>query len=258
MHNIMVIGDSHGDIRFIEERLEDAARQGCRFAIQLGDFGFWPDADGELDLGFLRAVSDSAVALGITLYVIDGNHDWHDAARQMFPIREQGLRPIYPNVVWADRGAVFGIGEIMFGALGGAISADRDQRQISFDTEGTTRDDLEALRRNQALYAPNGINVLLTHDAPGSCVVPGVSALGGDTGFAISENRQILAEAVSEFSPDNVWHGHYHFGHRTVIDRGNGLTRVQGYASNVENDPSSYGVWDLDSLGNPYQSIFGS
>jgi Icc-related predicted phosphoesterase len=254
---IMLVGDTHEDRVFIKKCIRIAAQNNITYLIQLGDFGMWIEADGSLNVAFLMEIALYAMKYGVIIIFIDGNHDFHAGARALYSADADGLREIHPNLIWADRGAVFTVEGVTFGALGGAVSHDRDQRKIHFDTEMTTQDDLQTLLTRQEAYGKT-IDVLLTHEAPSSVVVPGVSLLGGSVGRDIAENRDILSEAVSALLPRYVLHGHHHHYYTAIIDRGSTLVRVYGYASNIQDDKTSYGIFTIEELRSGYRSVFAT
>ena len=256
MSNILVVGDTHGDLGFIQKMVNFAKENDCTEIIQLGDFGLWPirRCPTILDTGFLQAVISMLDRADIKMTFIDGNHDAHKLGREASDKKYNGTREFSPNLIWADRGSFFYIDGIKFGALGGAISIDRDYRRIDvswWETETTTIRQVDLL----AARCEYHVDVLLTHDAPFGVEIPGIYPIGGPLGREMVANRKRLSLAVERVKPKWLWHGHYHIGHTSQI-QGDVLTRVRGYASNIEDDSSSYGIWDTDSLDNPYENLF--
>ena len=74
----------------------------------------------------------------------------------------------------------------------------------------------------------------------------------------IAENRDVLSEAVSALLPKYVLHGHHHHYYTAIIDRGGTLVRVYGYASNIQNDKTAYGIFTTEELQNGYRSVFAT
>lgn len=169
---LLIAGDTHGNLDWIRTLCKLAARHGCCGVVQLGDFGFWPDqyelrSNDRLVINdrWLNAVAGTAELHKIWWRVIDGNHDAHQLARDAFPAGGNGVRPIRDGVLdWADRGAVWTWCGVRFGALGGAVSIDKEWRTDGLSwwaTEEITDLEVDALFDRAR---PAGIDVLFTHD----------------------------------------------------------------------------------------------
>ena len=109
---ILFIGDIHGDIRSTWEML-DAARRELRIgaAVQVGDFGFFPEILGNLPDDFPR--------FPVPLYAIDGNHEdhaWLAACRENRTVEEMEATL---DLHYMERGSVTVIGGTRFGFLAG-------------------------------------------------------------------------------------------------------------------------------------------
>ena len=168
---VMVLGDIHNSRHLFEVAVQAAIEEGCDVLVQVGDFGL---QDSSLrgyvtsDATLMWAAAHSA----IPVVVLDGNHEmWpclinylnrHDT----LAAKQQG-RPLHlaGSLWWADRGSVWTWSGRRFGALGGSVSPDRWDRYVEvyrWPEEATTRADLQRLIDN----APEGLDVLLCHDAP--------------------------------------------------------------------------------------------
>ncbi|NDB65692.1 MAG: metallophosphatase family protein, partial [Euryarchaeota archaeon] len=73
---VLLVGDTHGDAKFISSINRLAKTQGARYVMQLGDFGydFSPNV-----LASIRAWLDGDERR--KWYWLDGNHDQHDYIR---------------------------------------------------------------------------------------------------------------------------------------------------------------------------------
>ena len=157
---IGLLGDLHGDVEhlFIVSRTMWA--RGISVLVQLGDWGFvWP---GENWNRTLDKISRRLGSLGMTMFFLDGNHEWHTELNA-FPIDGDGLRRLRPNVVHLPRGfrTTLSSGRTM-AVLGGANSIDRDYRvpgRSWWPEESIAHDDLRALGVEHA-------DIFLGHDAP--------------------------------------------------------------------------------------------
>ncbi|HNU68922.1 MAG TPA: metallophosphoesterase [Myxococcota bacterium] len=181
---ILFIGDIHGDIRSTWEML-DAARRELRIgaAVQVGDFGFFPEILGNLPDDFPR--------FPVPLYAIDGNHEdhaWLAACRENRTVEEWKRRL---DLHYMERGSVTVIGGTRFGFLGGALHVDRPQEfdSASGSSNYIQQDDVaSALER----FRNERPDVIVTHSCPtgigigihGSPIfLPGVLAFISSAGF---------------------------------------------------------------------------
>lgn len=253
---LLVLGDTHGDAGFIQRALRAAADEGCDGALQLGDFGLWPDLafrkrTGQIRLGqrYLDEVASYASAYGMWLRFIDGNHDAHPLVRADYPELTDGtgIRPIRSGLLdWADRGSIWEWCGVRLGALGGAFSIDKARR-----TEGSSWWPTETITQTELdrLASRGPLDVLLTHDAPAEVFVPGHRPLPPELESAARENRFMVSRAVAASKPTLLLHGHHHVAHRSAVDLGDGgRTRVIGVASNIELPPDNRGILSLPSL----------
>lgn len=253
---MLLLGDSHSDYEFIVRALRVARDEGCDALVQLGDFGLWPDQRrrkaGEIVLNerWLGYVATGAREHGVPIRFLDGNHDFHPAARAAFPEQPGShLRVVRDGWLdWADRGSTWTWCGIRFGALGGGFSIDGASRQPGIDywpeTETTSDADVERLV-NQG-----HVDVLLTHDAPFGVPIPGLRKLRPILAKLSDDNRRQVSRAVDGCRPSLIVHGHLHSDHQAVIDHDDGTqARVIGLASNLEKAPRSRGILELPSLG---------
>jgi hypothetical protein len=253
--HLLVAGDTHGNLDWIGTLSKLAARFGCAGVVQLGDFGFWPDQRiwrseqrAVINHRWLDAVAERAAHHGVWWRVLDGNHDAHPLARAAFASDDNGVRPIRDGVLdWADRGAVWEWAGVRFAALGGGVSIDRSWRCEGRDwwaTETITDADVDALIERAG---PDGVDVLLTHDAP--MLPPGVQPLADPVLRAdCAESIAHIVRAVDAVRPSVVLHGHFHRRYRAVLERPWGNVRVEGVASDQEVGDKYGGPWVILEL----------
>lgn len=165
MTSVLFLGDTHGDLGFLDDALSIAASMKCDAVFQLGDFGFlWPGRD-HMDI-----VQQMVEIRGVPLYWIDGNHDWHPEIRERYPVEDFdvfediGDRATVHHV---RRGCVVEVGRfasrMRIAGLGGAPSIDRSQRTPGkswWPEETITAQDVGVLAHLHS------VDVLATHDAP--------------------------------------------------------------------------------------------
>lgn len=252
---LLVAGDTHGNIDWIGTLSKLAARHGCQGVIQLGDFGFWPDQkvwrdslQAVINDRWLDAVGGVAARHNVWWRVLDGNHDAHQLARAAYPDDDNGVRPIRSGVLdWADRGAVWEWSGIRFGALGGAVSIDRQWRKEGrtwWPTEEISNDELATLIKRAGA---DGVDVLLTHDAPQRPA--GVHELA-DPQLAADCRRsnRMVEQAIDATRPRLVMHGHYHREYARRIYRSWGDYRLVGLSSDEEASDAYGGPWCILEL----------
>lgn len=247
---LLVAGDTHGNGWWLRTLAGYAVKLGCCGVVQLGDFGFWPDprvlrATGyaTVDNRWLDELADIYRTAGVWLRVIDGNHDAHPLVREVYPANDNGVRPLRDGVLdWADRGAAWSWHGVRFGALGGGVSIDRSVRvenESWWSTETISDREVETLINR----APEGLDVLLAHDAP--MLPPGMRPLADPILRAdcYASNQQV-ARAVRATRPKLLLHGHYHRRYSASFLE----TDIEGLASDLEAPDGAFVVLDLATL----------
>jgi predicted phosphodiesterase len=252
---LLVAGDTHGNLDWIGTLCKLAARHGCQGVIQLGDFGLWPDQRiwrnelrAVINDRWLDAVAGVAAHHNVWWRFIDGNHDAHPIARDVYPADANGVRPIRAGVLdWADRGAVWEWAGIRFGALGGGVSIDREFRKEGrswWPTEIITDDDVNTLIDRAGAAS---VDVLLTHDAPQ--LPPGIRELADPRlAAACRRSNEQIAAAVDSVQPQLVLHGHYHRDYQRRIYRTWGDYQIIGLSSDQESADPYGGPWAIIEL----------
>lgn len=244
VRTVLVVGDVHGEAWHLKRALRRAVELEVDAIVQVGDFWLadagWNDHD-PAEAKFMRLAHESP----IPFVVIDGNHEaWPaltkfsatPAAQEAFASR----RPVHVGgaIWWAWRGSVWRWSTARFGALGGAVSPDRedaDVRRWRWPEEATTQVDLDRFLANTAAEHGGRLDVLITHDAPAQVrgLVSGIHWAPPDVQAACDAGRALLADAVERTQPRIVLHGHWHQANREHI---NPHTEVIGLANDGRAD----------------------
>ena len=233
VRRVLVMGDIHGSADDLRTALRVAAAVDCDVVVSVGDFGLQdvssprrdplrvapqPSPVPELTLAAVRSL--------IPIVVVDGNHEvWPCLRRflQRADVAEERVagRPLHlgGSLWWADRGSTWTWAGRRCGALGGAVSVDKNMPSAAGlrwpADEAPSDGDLARLCDN----APDGLDVLFSHDAPS-----GVRGLSGrQSAFPIEiiaeadDVRRLLRAAVDHTEPRLVFHGHWHIKNRDRI-----------------------------------------
>lgn len=259
---VLVLGDTHGNLNFIEEAIIRLMRpHGINLLHVVGDFGYWTHTPG--GVRFLHDLNDMAHEDNILITFTDGNHENFDRLN-VIPIDNDGWRRITPNIWHAPRGHTWTWGRTRFLSLGGANSIDgpdgpawwksrmgqgrgpvesgtpiwngktftRLPNDIDLGNwwpqEDITKDDV-----TRALEAVQGLNidVMFTHDCPQGVDLPGIQNYPkGD------QNRTRVRTVMDDADPSLLVHGHYHLWNTSNL---NG-TQVVGLAHDGAKDGGQY------------------
>ena len=255
----MLLGDIHNSRHVFEVALQAAIEEGCDVLVQVGDFGLQDSTSRGFvpeQAGLMWAAARSA----IPVVVVDGNHEmWpclmHYQQRCDTLAARQRRRPLHlaGSLWWADRGSVWTWSGRRFGALGGSVSPDRWVPSVAryrWPEEATTQDDLERLIDN----APNGLDVLICHDAPADTQGL-VSRLAGQVPEDLEREaeavRDLLQTAVDATAPTLVFHGHWHQQNRYRTN--SGATEVVGLAA--DGRPACAATLSISGLQATYTDI---
>ncbi len=243
-NRVALIGDTHGDADWTVPVIHSLGQSGVDCAVQLGDFGWWP----ELRQSFVQKVGRAAAAHGMVFAFIDGNHEHHENLRKVVnkadPEALVSASPVLmPEGVWyLPRGCSWEWSGVKFRAVGGAFTVDRQGRVFGksiFHCEAPSAAEIEKAA------AAGPADVLLCHDYPEfGHHVP--SEYGGAVPLldqhASRKVREQLAWLCSKIEPSLVVHGHWH--HRySLAKRG---VRVEGL--NRERSGEAVIILDLEDL----------
>lgn len=182
---------------FMKRALQVAQDAKADLVIQVGDFGFWPNAT------YAAGVNKAFKKAGMPLGIIKGNHDSpRDAQAWMRgDLMDPGLTCI-PN------GTVEVFDEVRVGFMGGAVSIDqkfRVENKSWWADEVPSDDEFELAKAN------GPVDVWVTHDAvdmpPGKPVYRFGPKI--DTECSIMRHKMtLLREALK---PRLHIHGHWHY-----------------------------------------------
>jgi hypothetical protein len=263
---IMLLGDTHGNLKFILNVVIPAAiEKGVKWIYQVGDFGYWEHESAGVD--FLDEVNKSLSANSINLVFIKGNHDKVSLIEEKYPLLD-GFHLVRSSIWYAPDGTVWSpdAGKTNFIALGGAYSVDKPWRlkQERYRAEMSFSPSIANMYSNpfsQTLWFPEEemtdadmddiissvterIDVILAHDKPSSSTVP-IKL------HPIAEclpNQVRLQKAVIALKPKLYVHGHFHVRYTDMIRSGdnNTYTKVEGLGADVSRDQSS--AWEFLTL----------
>lgn len=224
MKTYLFLGDTHGDLDFVERAAALAAGNDATI-IQVGDWGFiWPKSDQvqALDLTLVRA-GEYLAKPPVKMLFIDGNHDHHPELRRRMQANCDydhcdpncpGVGTLTPNVIYQPRGSVYEDDDgTRFLFCGGAPSIDKDMRvegRSWWPQETITEDEFQ-----KALAVEGPIHVLVTHDAPD--YPPGFLPKGDPEFRAVSaRSMAMVRELINHHRPLIHVHGHWHHSY-TVL-----------------------------------------
>lgn len=209
---VMFLGDTHGNVAWMQQVAAFAAERDVDLIIQLGDWGFWwPGHDKDNRLHTILSQID------IPMWFIDGNHDNHPRLRKI--VDKDGY--ISPYLRYLKRGTRFELDGWRFLALGGAYSIDKMYR-----TEGRSWWREEEISYAEAMQCieDGPCDVMLTHDKP----------LGVKLSWDRKDipecwpNQKTLQEVAFEVQPKWLFHGHVHWRQTSTLALPGGkLCRVE-------------------------------
>lgn len=207
MNNYLMLGDTHGDLDFLDRAAACAAEADATI-IQVGDWGFlWPRSEqlAQVQLSLERA-GQFAGKPTVTMRFIDGNHDWHPKLREYSALPD-GSVPLTENVIYQPRGSTWEDSDgTRFLFCGGAPSIDKAHR-----AEGRSWWPEETISEAEFMLALGAeqIDVLVTHDAPD--YPPGFSPKGDPEFRALSaRSLEMVASLIVRHKPGLHIHGHWH------------------------------------------------
>jgi len=247
-----VLGDVHGNMRWLDHALFEYHRHAVTTIIQVGDLGIWWGSRSAHD--FTR-VSATLVGHGQTMLVTPGNHDDYDIIDQV-PPREDGFCEYRPRILLAPRGLRSELGGRNVLWLGGAASVDRGPRlrdqQSTGEVSWWAR---EAITGREAELSAGGghADLMVCHDCPAD--VPeldmrlSASPAGWDSDdLAYSAaHRALLASVVDQVRPHLLLHGHYHFAVAGSHVSPTGV-RTRTFGVGMDGHDDSLAILDLDTM----------
>ncbi|WP_261163895.1 metallophosphoesterase [Microbacterium sp. Marseille-Q6965] len=207
-----VVGDAHGNTRFIVEAIWSLAERGVSSVVQLGDFGFiWRRGDAA---GAALSVVNAALRIAdLDLLVVLGNHENYNVLASL-PRDEHGCIRIGRVVILPRSGRATAAGRAV-GWLSGASSIDRSRRRRGLEwwpAEVPSDDEAAAL-----VDAPGTADIVFAHEAIREPALlaqleSGWSAV--DAQYANDAQEQFTARIASVLTDGGVVvSGHHHRRH---------------------------------------------
>lgn len=233
-----MVGDCHGDTRFIQQIYGYAHKQSIDRIIQLGDLGWaWPGSQASTAKTILWGYKQ----FGIPFWWLPGNHDNYDflppdecpqdqsVPLGPFPqaaprINKAGVFAVRPGeeaaITYLPRGSRFTIGKTVFGALGGAYSIDKEYR-LELAARGKSHvwwpQEIPPPFTAERLIAGGPIDILLSHDAPLNVEVFSHHRFDHQHWPESRQVRRLLQDVVDACAPAYCYHGHHHTCYDEVI-----------------------------------------
>jgi hypothetical protein len=240
LDSALIVGDSHADAGWFKFTvLPLAVEMGVSAIVQVGDFGYWPDA-----AKFLHVVRTAREKYGVDVVFFDGNHEHflmlaRDVASAQVatgvPAGSREPVELSPGVTYLPRGARLEIAGRSVAVCGGAVSLNRRDLKlgVSWFAEERINDlDIEAVARG------GPADILLTHDAPSGWRIPGILS---DGVIPVSwmmelpsaeEHRERVREVLEIVRPAVLIHGHYHSAYQLAHQESWGELEVFGLDCN--------------------------
>jgi hypothetical protein len=246
---VLIIGDVHGQ----HEKLAGALQQAqadfrIEAAIQVGDFGFYPN--------LLGAASTARVRYPVPLHVIDGNHEDHAWLRRALLTGAARSWARELNLLYQPRPSVARLGASKVGFLGGALHVDRPQKHNWLSGFPNY-----ILRRNRdqavALFNRERPELIVTHSCPARIgiglrsstemqqgVAEHIAAAGFDPGPADDCGEVELSGLWCElaYKPRAWVFGHFHRAHEATIEG----TRFVSVSVELEGPSRRLAIWDTE------------
>lgn len=235
---VMLLGDTHGDLKFMTKHVIPAAVEAKADCIlQVGDFGYYEHYDDIRDE--IDCLSRELEAAGIPMSSIQGNHDKISYLMEHYGrnVSDFGFIRYRKYLYFIPNGTRWEWNSYKFIALGGAYSIDKPGRLKIERTEGLVpgtewfpEEEMTDRELDSYIADRTPVDVMITHDAPYA-----FSSLGMKDIVECMPNRQRLQRAVRALKPKTLVHGHFHHRYENEVRCGdNGeYTRVIGLGANV-------------------------
>lgn len=245
---IAVVGDWHGNARYVFKALKRLRSENVDLIIHLGDFGYFPKETSSLpECWFANHVSNLIDKLDLPpLFFIDGNHE-HHALLNTIPLDKDGVRPIAKNVFHLPRGYAWEWHGEKYLALGGATSVDANMR-----TEGIDwfPEESLSLKDVENTLTAGKVKAIFAHDAPDRYIIPGIAGnvtwIPRKLLIEASVHRRIMGMIVDEVQPDWFFHGHFHVAYASERALPNGgVTEIIGLDRDGTNFSSHMVIYDV-------------
>lgn len=246
---VLIVGDIHGRVEKLVEYLTKVKSLfRISAAIQLGDFGFYPE--------IFREMEENKLYFPVQLYAIDGNHENHDWLFTMKKNREVDKWKEKFNLYYLSRASVVEIGGTKIGAIGGALNVDGPQKSSAktqsanyiLKSERESAISLFNERKPELIVShtcPTGIGIgIKANKIFDQSIIEHIVNAGFDPGVQDDCGDRELTKLWDglSYSPLAWVFGHFHFDYEKTI----GHTRF--VCNNILNESSieQIVVWDTE------------
>jgi hypothetical protein len=255
---VLAVGDVHGNEKFWSRACRVAAREGCKYVLSVGDFGYWEHYPH--GARFLALAEFELADKGLTGFFIDGNHENHPLLWEKYgptPSADMELDesitygtaqgepvPVRPHLFYLPRGLRWTWNDTSFLACGGAHSVNHKSL-----TPGKTWWPTETITPEQvAACGTDPVDILISHDCPAGFDLPALAFK--DETPEVRSNRAKLARIVHRTRPNLLVHGHYHHRYGGWYEFGGGeelarTTRIEGLGADMDGNEKSWLILDL-------------
>lgn len=205
---VLVVGDTHGDAKFVASVNKLAKVRGCRYVVQLGDFNL------NFNKGVLASIRAWLNADERRRWLwVDGNHDDHDYIRSNILKGKHPKKPVahfHDRLMYCPRGSTLRIGNTKALFMGGAVSIDKHRRMQGVDW--WPQESISVADTHRAIANGREAEILFSHDAPNSKALKGWLK---EQGYRINpeayQNREAIGNLIEGTAISTVMHGHYHY-----------------------------------------------
>jgi hypothetical protein len=227
---ILVAGDWHGNrlwaLNVVQRVPQLLAGEQRRLILHLGDFGIWPDNDGQR---FLSAVNTALCEVSAELWFIDGNHeDFSQLAQLANSALPDGRVPVRSNIYHLPRGHRWDWRGRRWLACGGGVSLDKALRRYGQDW--WPQEEITS-QQEAAIVASGRADVMVCHDCPADVThtfPPLPSDWNREDLARNNAHRARLQGIVDAMRPAHLMHGHLHRAYQRTCDFGYGPVQVTG------------------------------
>lgn len=228
MQNIIVIGDTHANFRYLNRII---AEEHPDIIFVCGDFGYWNKAIFNAGSGMFH---DDIQNGETKIYFCDGNHEDHSKLQQLVKIHGW-KKPIEvsKNIYYCPRGSSLVLEDgrkVLF--FGGAKSTDREMRLAYFDwfpEEMISSAEFERVQEGEQY------DIVVSHTCPTILVNRMLFDIGASTTFYNRDSCCDALQAVYETVKPSQWFfGHWHTN--DIIKHGD----CTFYAMNMTPDKGCY------------------
>lgn len=245
---VLVAGDWHGNrywaLHVVQRVPQLLAREHRRLILHLGDFGIWPDDDGQR---YLNAVNIALGEVNAELWFIDGNHeDFSQLALLASDALQDGRVPVRSNIYHLPRGHRWDWHGRRWLACGGGVSLDKSLRRYGHDW--WPQEEITS-QQKAAIIATGRVDVMVCHDCPADVAhaFPPLPPEWNPEDLARNDaHRMRLQGIVDALRPAHLMHGHLHRAYQRTCDFGYGSVQVTGLGT--DGSMRNFAALDVTSM----------